>query len=142
MIEGDKDASGESSLEGPLIAGKGRLAYLVAFSSLLPLIPAALCLSDLERVSVPLHLRCSAYPQLLPILLRSLSLPHPAQRANTITTLSSILETANHSATIDTILHTNALAMVEAILKSAIRDPSTETSGVSVSPFALDGADI
>jgi hypothetical protein len=45
--------------------------------------------------------------------------------------LSSILETANHSATIDTILHNNALAMVEAILKSAIRDPSTETSGVS-----------
>jgi DNA repair/transcription protein MET18/MMS19 len=78
-----------------------------------------------------LHSRDGAHDQLLPLLLRSLSLPHPAQRANTITALSSILETANHSAAIDTILHNNALAMVEAILKSAIRDPSTETSGVS-----------
>jgi hypothetical protein len=52
-------------------------------------------------------------------------------------TLSSILETANHSAAIDTILHNNALAMVEAILKSAIRDPSTETSGVSSSFLSL-----
>ena len=32
-------------------SGKGRLAYLVAFSSLLPLIPSSLCLSDLDRVS-------------------------------------------------------------------------------------------
>jgi DNA repair/transcription protein MET18/MMS19 len=57
--------------------------------------------------------------------------------------LSSILETANHSAAIDTILHTNALAMVEAILKSAIRDPSTETSGVKLlHSFLGDQADI
>lgn len=69
--------------------------------------------------------------QLLPLLLRSLSLPHPAQRANTITALSSILETANHSATVDDLLHSNALALVEAILRSAIRNSSTETSGVS-----------
>jgi hypothetical protein len=57
--------------------------------------------------------------------------------------LSSILETANHSAAIDTILHNNALAMVEAILKSAIRDPSTETSGVSFCIHSVsDQADI
>jgi DNA repair/transcription protein MET18/MMS19 len=53
LIEGDKDALGELLPEGSLIVGKGRLAYLVAFSSLLPLIPAALCLSDLERVRTP-----------------------------------------------------------------------------------------
>lgn len=53
LIEGDKDASGEGVVGGGAeISGKDRLAYLVAFSSLLPLIPSALCLSDLDRVSL------------------------------------------------------------------------------------------
>jgi DNA repair/transcription protein MET18/MMS19 len=55
LLDGDKDASGKSGLMRFMgtaeLVGKGRLAYLVAFSSLLPLIPASLCLADLERVS-------------------------------------------------------------------------------------------
>jgi hypothetical protein len=116
------------------VLGKGRLAYLVAFSSLLPLIPASLCLSDLDRVSkLPSSSASPAYVQLLPLLLRSLSLPHPAQRANTILALSSVLETVNHTASVDNLLHANALAIVEGVLRSAIRNKESpaETSGVS-----------
>lgn len=43
---------GRSSLRLLIALGKDRLAYLVAFSSLLPLIPSSLCLSDLDRVSI------------------------------------------------------------------------------------------
>jgi DNA repair/transcription protein MET18/MMS19 len=44
LIEGDKDAE-----------GKGRQTYLVAFASLLPLVPASICLSDLPTVSYGHH---------------------------------------------------------------------------------------
>lgn len=40
LIEGDQEAK-----------GRDRLPYLVAFSSLLPLVPASLCMSDLSTVS-------------------------------------------------------------------------------------------
>lgn len=69
--------------------------------------------------------------QLLPLLLRSLSLPHSAQRVNTIVALTSVLETANLAANVDTLLHVNAVAIVDALLKSALRDPNVEPSGVS-----------
>ncbi|ORY34974.1 Dos2-interacting transcription regulator of RNA-Pol-II-domain-containing protein [Naematelia encephala] len=106
LIEADRDAT-----------GKTRLVYLVAFSSLLPLVPSSLCLSDL--------------PTILPLILRSLTLPDPVQRTNAITTLTSILETQNMSADVDKIIHQNAVTMVEGLAKSVLPDPSgdLETSG-------------
>lgn len=123
-----------SNAHAHTLLGKGRLAYLVAFSSLLPLIPSSLCLSDLDRVCLFCisNARSSANRvQLLPLLLRSLSLPYPAQRINTIITLTSVLETANLSASVDTLLHTNSVTLVDALLLSALRNPNVESSGVS-----------
>ncbi|KAK8849457.1 hypothetical protein IAR55_004790 [Kwoniella newhampshirensis] len=104
LIEGDKDAQ-----------GKGRIVYLVAFASLLPLVPASLCLSDL--------------PTNLPLILRSLSLGNPPQRANAITSLTSILETENMSKEVDQILHAQAGTMVEGLLKSALVEEDMPSSG-------------
>ncbi|WRT69441.1 uncharacterized protein IL334_006427 [Kwoniella shivajii] len=104
LIDGDKEAS-----------GKGRLVYLVAFASLLPLVPASLCLADLNTI--------------LPLILRSLSLPDPQQRINAITTLVSILETATDSKEVDKAIHGNAEVMVDSLLKSAVRQDSLPTSG-------------
>ncbi|WWD20081.1 hypothetical protein CI109_104555 [Kwoniella shandongensis] len=103
LIEGDKDAQ-----------GKGRIVYLVAFASLLPLVPASLCLSDLATN--------------LPLILRSLSLANPVQRSNAITALTSILETENMSADVDKILHAQAGTMVEGLLKSALVEEGTPSS--------------
>ncbi|WWC73452.1 uncharacterized protein I206_107422 [Kwoniella pini CBS 10737] len=103
LIEGDKEAN-----------GTGRLVYLVAFASLLPLIPASLCLADLNTI--------------LPLILRSLSLPDPQQRSNAIRTLTSILETATDSKEVDKAIHTHAETMVESLLKSAIKQPKVPTS--------------
>lgn len=119
LIEGEKEAEGAK-----------RLVYLVAFASLLPLVPSTVLLSNLPTVgSSP---AATANHQLLPLLLRSLSLPNPAQRANVITTLTSILETANSSTATDTLLHEQAEAIVDGFLKSALREEGVETSGVSV----------
>ncbi|TXT13309.1 hypothetical protein VHUM_00676 [Vanrija humicola] len=104
LIEGEKEAEGTK-----------RLVYLEAFASLLPLVPSTVLLSNL--------------PTLLPLLLRSLSLPNPAQRTNVITTLTSILETANTSTATDTLLHEQAEALVDGFLKSALREDGVETSG-------------
>ncbi|WWD04098.1 hypothetical protein V865_002163 [Kwoniella europaea PYCC6329] len=104
LIEGDKEAT-----------GTGRLVYLVAFASLLPLVPASLCLADLNTI--------------LPLILRSLSLPDPHQRVNAITTLTSILETASDSKEVDKAIHTHAEVMVDALLKSAVRQEGVPTSG-------------
>ena len=41
------------------------------------------------------------------------------------------METANLSASVDTLLHTHAVNLVSALLKSALRDPQIESSGVS-----------
>ncbi|KAL1408286.1 hypothetical protein Q8F55_005092 [Vanrija albida] len=113
LIDGEKEAEGAK-----------RLVYLVAFASLLPLVPSTVLLSNL--------------PTLLPLLLRSLSLPNPAQRANAITTLTSILETANSSTATDTLLHEHAESMVDGFLKSALREDGVETSG-AVRSVALAG---
>jgi hypothetical protein len=43
LLEGDSEAT-----------GRERLPYLIAFASLLPLVPASLCLSDLKTVSEPI----------------------------------------------------------------------------------------
>jgi hypothetical protein len=57
LIEGDQDAKGQSSLDSgcgvvfDALAGKNRLVYLTAFSSLLPLVPPSLLLSELNTVS-------------------------------------------------------------------------------------------
>ncbi|KAK4683806.1 DNA repair/transcription protein MET18/MMS19, partial [Tremellales sp. Uapishka_1] len=101
LIQGDKDAE-----------GRGRLVYLIAFSSLLPLVPASLCLADL--------------PTILPLLLRSLSLPSPVQRINSILTLTSLLETENMSKEVDFLLHAKAEDVVDGLMKSAFVDPSGE----------------
>ncbi|WVR08275.1 hypothetical protein IAU60_005322 [Kwoniella sp. DSM 27419] len=103
LIEGDKEA-----------AGKDRLVYLVAFASLLPLVPASLCLADL--------------PTVLPLILRSLSLSDPSQRVNAVTTLTSILETASDSKEVDRAIHAQADVMVESLLQSALIQHGTPTS--------------
>ena len=51
LIEGDADSK-----------GRERLPYLVAFSSLLPLVPASLCLSDLPTVRIAFY---RVYPLLI-----------------------------------------------------------------------------
>ncbi|WVW86641.1 hypothetical protein I302_108694 [Kwoniella bestiolae CBS 10118] len=104
LIEGDKEAT-----------GTGRLVYLVAFASLLPLVPASLCLADLNTI--------------LPLILRSLSLPDPHQRVNAITTLTSILETASDSREVDKAIHAHAEVMVDSLLKSAVRSEGVASSG-------------
>ncbi|WVQ96214.1 hypothetical protein IAU59_003318 [Kwoniella sp. CBS 9459] len=103
LIAGDKEAS-----------GKDRLVYLVAFASLLPLVPASLCLSDLSTI--------------LPLILRSLSLPDPHQRTNAITTLTSILETASDSKEVDKAIHVKAVDMVQSLLKSALLEDHVPSS--------------
>ncbi|WWC93066.1 uncharacterized protein L201_008031 [Kwoniella dendrophila CBS 6074] len=103
LTAGDKEAS-----------GPGRLVYLTAFASLLPLVPASLCLADLDNI--------------LPPILRSLSLPDPQQRTNAITTLISILETASDSKEVDRAIHQNVEIMVEFLLKSIIRKEGLPTS--------------
>ncbi|WVQ79530.1 hypothetical protein IAT38_001629 [Cryptococcus sp. DSM 104549] len=103
LIAGDKEAS-----------GKGRIVYLVAFASLLPLVPASLCISDL--------------PTILPLILRSLSLPDVSQRTNAITTLTSILDTPS-TPTTDPIIHSQAPTMVDALLRSALVLPGTPSGG-------------
>ncbi|WVF68679.1 hypothetical protein IAT40_003451 [Kwoniella sp. CBS 6097] len=103
LIAGDKEAS-----------GKDRLVYLVAFASLLPLVPASLCLSDLSTI--------------LPLILRSLSLPDPHQRTNAITTLTSILETASDSKEIDKAIHVKAVDMVQSLTKSALLEADVPSS--------------
>lgn len=55
LIEGDKEAS-----------GRDRLPYLVAFSSLLPLIPASICLSDLPTVSTHSNLKATEHLLMTP----------------------------------------------------------------------------
>ncbi|KAL7424900.1 hypothetical protein Q5752_000586 [Cryptotrichosporon argae] len=103
LIEGDKEAE-----------AKGKVAYLVAFASLLPLVPASLCLSDL--------------PALLPLLLRSLSLARPKQRTNVITALTAVLETDNYSTEVDVLLHARAEDVVDGVLRSAFVEDGIETS--------------
>ncbi|OCF43478.1 DNA repair/transcription protein MET18/MMS19 [Kwoniella heveanensis CBS 569] len=103
LIAGDKEAS-----------GKDRLVYLVAFASLLPLVPASLCLSDLSTI--------------LPLILRSLSLSDPKQRTNAITTLTSILETASDSKEVDKAIHAKAVDMVQSLLKSALIEADVPSS--------------
>ncbi|EAL20722.1 hypothetical protein CNBE0870 [Cryptococcus deneoformans B-3501A] len=102
LIEGDKEAS-----------GKERIVYLVAFASLLPLVPPSLCLSDL--------------PTILPLIQRSLTLSSPVQRTNVIHALISILETPSSPST-DTILHSSASSLVSALLTSSVPSPETPTS--------------
>lgn len=70
--------------------------------------------------------------QILPLILRSLSLPDPTQRSNVISTLNSVLETQNLAADVDTLIHQNAAAMVENLLRSALPDltGAMETTGV------------
>lgn len=106
LIEGDKDAE-----------GKGRLAYLVAFSSLLPLVPASLLLTDL--------------PTILPLVLRSLALSPAKQRLNAIIALTSVLETQNLSSEVDSLLHKSTSALVDGIGKSILPDETgaLQTSG-------------
>lgn len=87
--------------------------YLVAFASLLPLVPPSLCLSDL--------------PTILPLIQRSLTLSSPAQRTNVIHALTSILETPSSPST-DTIFHSSASSLVSALLASSIPSPETSTS--------------
>jgi DNA repair/transcription protein MET18/MMS19 len=116
--------------------GKNRLVYLIAFSSLLPLIPSSLCLSDLPTVSHPQRTRIDPKPRdikILPLLLRSLSLPDPTRRTNAIITLNSILETGNMSRGVDSLIHQQAGVMVESLLRSALPDPTNSgaSSGVS-----------
>ncbi|WWC65616.1 uncharacterized protein I303_108236 [Kwoniella dejecticola CBS 10117] len=116
LIEGDKDAS-----------GTGRLVYLVAFASLLPLVPASLCLADLNTI--------------LPLILRSLSLPDPQQRSNAIIALTSILETATDSKEVDKAIHSHAETMVDSLLTSAIKQDGIPTSAkvrsISLSCLAI-----
>ncbi|KLT44071.1 ARM repeat-containing protein [Cutaneotrichosporon oleaginosum] len=92
-----------------------RRSYLTAFASLLPLVPSSLLLTDL--------------PTILPLLLRALSLPSPAQRTNVITTLGSILETANSSTATDQLLHAQAESILEGVLHSIARREGEESSG-------------
>ena len=124
LIEGDKEAT-----------GRERLPYLVAFASLLPLVPASLCLSDLSTVRLfSTAIVAKADLQILPLLLRALSLSDAAQRINAITTLITILETQNMTAEVDTLLHQQANRIVEGLSKSYLIDPSGQmaTSGVSL----------
>lgn len=60
-----------------------------------------------------------------------MSLSNAAQRANVITALTSIVETANTSTATDKLLHEHAVTMVEGVLRSARRLPGVETNGVS-----------
>ncbi|BEJ17350.1 hypothetical protein CspHIS471_0607510 [Cutaneotrichosporon sp. HIS471] len=104
-----------------LVAGENgadaetRRPYLEAFASLLPLVPSSLLLTDL--------------PTILPLLLRALSLPSPVQRANVITTVGSILETANSSTATDQLLHTQAESILDGVLYSIARRSGEESSG-------------
>ncbi|WVO13693.1 hypothetical protein L204_101314 [Cryptococcus depauperatus] len=102
LIEGDKEAS-----------GKDRTVYLVAFASLLPVVPASLCISDLTVV--------------LPLILRSLSLSSPQQRINIILALISILETPSSPAT-DSLLHSSATALVQSLLSTSLVETNIPTS--------------
>lgn len=124
LIEGDSEAK-----------GRERLPYLVAFSSLLPLVPASLCLSDLNTVRLRDLAKYQSDPKLLPLLLRSLALRDPQQRTNSMTTLISILETQNMTAEVDTLLHQNAASLVESLSKSYLPDATGEiiTNPVSCS---------
>lgn len=118
VIAGDKET--EPMVQNP---------YLVAFASLLPLVPASLYLSDLATVRILKRLELTF--QILPLLLRSLSLPDPVQRTNVITALTSIIETTNSSAATDTLLHEHAESMVDGLLRSALRVPDEPSTGVS-----------
>ena len=103
--------------------------YLVAFASLLPLVPPSLCLSDLPTVS-NLWIRGSmllTVLQILPLIQRSLTLSSPVQRTNVIHALISILETPSSPST-DTILHSSASSLVSALLTSSVPSPETPTS--------------
>ncbi|WVN87024.1 uncharacterized protein L203_102200 [Cryptococcus depauperatus CBS 7841] len=102
LIEGDKEAS-----------GKERTVYLVAFASLLPVVPASLCISDLTVV--------------LPLMLRSLSLSSPQQRINIILALISIFETPSSPAT-DSLLHSSATALVQSLLSTSLVETDVPTS--------------
>ncbi|ORX37979.1 Dos2-interacting transcription regulator of RNA-Pol-II-domain-containing protein [Kockovaella imperatae] len=106
LIEGDQDAK-----------GRDRLPYLVAISSLLPLVPASLYLSD--------------FPRIFSLILRSLQLSEPRQRTNAVSALIAILETPNHSTAVDQILHERAGDMVTSLLQCSIRDgESSKSSGI------------
>jgi hypothetical protein len=63
-------------------------------------------------------------------------LQDPSQRVNVIKTLISIIETANMSTPVDQLLHQQAPAIVDSLLKNALNDPSTglESSGVRAYP--------
>ncbi|ODO00637.1 DNA repair/transcription protein MET18/MMS19 [Cryptococcus wingfieldii CBS 7118] len=102
LVQCDKDAS-----------GRERIVYLVAFASLLPLVPASLCLSDL--------------PTILPLIQRSLSLASPTQRTNAILTLTSILETPS-SPTTDSLIHSSAPTLVSSLISSSIPQSGVPTS--------------
>ncbi|WVQ75192.1 hypothetical protein IAR50_004803 [Cryptococcus sp. DSM 104548] len=102
LVQGDQDAS-----------GKERIVYLVAFASLLPLVPASLCLSNLSTI--------------LPLIQRSLSLASPTQRTNAILTLTSILETPS-SPTTDSLIHSAAPTLVSSLIDSSIPQPGVPTS--------------
>lgn len=49
---------------------------------------------------------------------------------NAIVTLSSLLETPNHSSANDDLLHSNVEAMVQSLLKSAVMGDDGSSSGV------------
>lgn len=115
LIEGDQEAK-----------GRDRLPYLVAFSSLLPLVPASLCMSDLSTVSDMYQRTCVCLSQILPLLLRSLALREPDQRLKAINTLIRVLETQNFSVEVDTLLHQHAVQLVESLSRSYLIDPSGE----------------
>lgn len=70
--------------------------------------------------------------QILQLMLRTLSLPSPAERKHSITSLESLLETSNASSEVDKVVHQHAEAIVEGLLKSI--SPVAEIASSPVSP--------
>lgn len=115
-------------LEGDIAAaGRARLPYLVAFASLLPLIPASMLLSG------------SSLPTLLPLLLRTLALPLADQRLNALLALSSMFELENKSTEADQALQKVGPELAEGLVRCALLSDETSPAeeGQGSSPVSF-----
>ncbi|GHJ87563.1 hypothetical protein NliqN6_3965 [Naganishia liquefaciens] len=83
---------------------KQSTAQLLALGSIINTIPKSMIMSEL--------------PKMLPMIMRSLSLPDPELRCNMLEVLTSILEVQDDSA--DEVLHAQAKSLVEKLLVIAI----------------------
>lgn len=74
---------------------------------------------------------------MLPMIMRSLSLPDPELRYNMLEVLTSILEV--HEDSVDEVLHAQAKSMVEKLLAVAVPEPGVSESPAAVVSQALVG---